>query len=238
MPRELRAGDRGPDVLALQQALHKALGAEARNNQKGDYGSKTVHDVHLFKLGWTKQTSGEVFGSNAWGHIEKYIGLKQQRLLKEAQHLEAQRAAETQEQKIRGLIVAEAVWMLANRGMFVYRQFRPYPSSLRILQARDECDCSSSCTLWYKAGGAVDPNGLGYSGQGYTGTLWGRGEAVQTPAPTDLCFYGNMGNGIPSHVAMCVEPGYVISFGHTPVSKYPVNYRPGEFRGARHYPVT
>jgi cell wall-associated NlpC family hydrolase len=238
MPRSLRAGDSGPDVLALQNALHRALGSKAKNNRRGSYGSLTVADVHLFKLPWQPEAAdGHVFGTTAWAHLAKFLSRQDKALLRKAQELDAAREAESHKQKIRGAIVAEAYWMLAHAGLYTYRQFRPMPPSIRDPIAHDRLDCSSTVTLLYKAGGAVDPNGRGYDGQGYTGTLVSHGASVAVPAPTDLCFYGNMGNGIPSHVAICVEPGWLFSFGHTPPSKYPVGYRT-DYRGARRYSVT
>jgi hypothetical protein len=239
MPRSLRAGDRGPDVLAMQQGLRAALGSTARNSQKGVYGSLTIRDVQAFKRGWTRDLDGQVFGANAWSHLEKYLGAKQRKLIQQAAALEVARQNEAAEARIRGLIVAEANWALANNGLFVYRQVRPMPPSLRVLQARDEVDCSAFVTLCFKAGGAPDPNGRGYDSQGFTGTLWGRGTAIASPGPSDLAFYGRMGGvfgDTPEHVALVVEPGWVVSDGHTPISKYPLHYR-RDYVGSRHYPA-
>jgi cell wall-associated NlpC family hydrolase len=237
MPRSLRAGDRGPDVQALQQGLRKALRDKAVNNGKGVYGSLTVRDVAAFKRAWTSESDGHFAGALVWKHLEQYLGAGQRRLLRQAQALEVARQHESKEQALRGAIVAEAYWALANNGLFVYRQYRPMPASLRVKEARDEVDCSTLVTLCYKAAGAIDPNGLGYNGQGYTGSQWGRGEAIASPQPGDVAFYGNMGNGIPSHEALVVDGGNVISFGHTPISKYPLHYRASDYRGSRRYSV-
>lgn len=237
MPRTLHAGDHGPDVQALQQALRKALAPHARNNARGAYGSLTVRDVSAFKSLWSKDTDGHIAGALVWSHLDKYLGAQQKRLLAKAKALEAAEAAETDEQKIRRAIVAEAYWALANNGLFVYAQFRPMPSSLRVPEAHNRVDCSTFYTLCCKAGGAVDPNGRGYDGQGYTGTLVSHGTPTSSPVPGDAAFYGNMGNGIPSHVAMVVDGGMVISDGHTPISKYPARYRT-DLREFRHYSVT
>jgi hypothetical protein len=237
MPRTLHAGDRGPDVLALQQALRKALAPKSVNSLSGAYGSLTVRDVSAFKAKWSKDTDGYIAGALVWSHLDQYIGAQQKRLLARAAVLEAQEAALTKEQQIRRAIVAQAFWSLANNGRYVYTQKRPMPSSWTAPGAEEGIDCSTSVTLDYKAGGAIDPNGLGYNGYGYTGTLWNHGTATAAPEPSDLAFYGEMTGGIPSHVAIVVEPGWVISFGHTPISKYPIGYRSSDYRGCRHYPV-
>lgn len=60
--------------------------------------------------------------------------------------------------------------------------------------------------------GLKDPNGLGYNGFGYTGTLIQNGKRVSASnlKPGDLVFYGR--HGI-SHVAIYVGSGRVVSHG-------------------------
>jgi hypothetical protein len=214
-----------------------ALGRAAHNNKKGAYGSLTVRDVHAFKGPWTSEADGSVFGAIAWGHLAHYLGRRQRRLLDKAKVLEAERDRETLVVRTRRLIVAEAYWALANHHLFTYRQFRPYPASLRVSEAANTVDCSAFATLCFRAGGAPDPNGRGYDGLGYTGTLWGQGAPTGLPAAGDLAFYGDMGpvfGHAPSHVALVVDGAFVISDGHTPISKYPVRYR-SDYRGSRRY---
>jgi hypothetical protein len=74
-------------------------------------------------------------------------------------------------------------------------------------------DCSAMATWWYFVAGAPDPNGLGYTGVGYTGTQAPRGSARSSwnaPAMA-LVFYGS-GRTI-KHVAMKVKPSLVVSHG-------------------------
>ena len=73
-------------------------------------------------------------------------------------------------------------------------------------------DCSSFATWCYDAAGAPDPNGLGYNGAGYTGTLFPRGVETATAAPGDLVFYGGS-EAVPAHVAIAVGDGHVVSHG-------------------------
>src|ERR1041385_4705411 len=181
MPRTLMAGDKGPDVLALQQALRKALAPHARNTASGAYGSLTVRDVTAFKAKWSKDTDGHVAGALVWSHLDKYLGAQQKRLLQQARGLEAAQEKEDRETTIRRAIVAKAYWALANNGRYVYGQFRPMPASFQASDARDHIDCSTFVTLCYKAGGAIDPNGRGYDGLGYTGTLVSHGTALANP---------------------------------------------------------
>lgn len=239
--RELRAGDRGPDVLALQEALHKALGKAARNRRSGAYGSLTVRDVERFKRAFAPRAAdGHYVGANVWSHLERFLGRAERRLLAQAAALERARSREGRDARIRAQVAAEGHWLLAHRWEFHYAQVRPYASSLRSALARTRTDCSASVTLEWKDGGGPDPNGRGFDGQGYTGTLWGRGELVRVPEPADLAFYGDMGpvfGHAPSHVALEVGDGAVISFGHTPPSRYPRRYRT-DYRGSRRYPTS
>jgi hypothetical protein len=83
-------------------------------------------------------------------------------------------------------------------------------------------DCSSIATWAYWVSEYPDPNGLGYSGVGYTGTLQDHGVKVATPRISDLVFYAN-----PDHVAVYVGGGRVIGFGHQGgPDNDPINYRP------------
>ena len=51
-------------------------------------------------------------------------------------------------------------------------------------------DCSGFVTLCYYLAGAPDPNGLGYSGQGWTGTLLRHLPATDAPRPGDIVVFG------------------------------------------------
>jgi hypothetical protein len=86
-------------------------------------------------------------------------------------------------------------------------------------------DCSSFATWCYWLAGAADPNGLGYNGQGYTGTLAAHGRRASTSRPGDLVFYGG---GFPyTHVAIYIGGGKVVSHGseHGPIV-CDMHYRP------------
>lgn len=72
-------------------------------------------------------------------------------------------------------------------------------------------DCSSFATGCYYIAGLLDPNGLNFNGQGYTGTLAAHGRRVSSPQPGDLVLYGW---GFPyHHVAIYVGGGRVVSHG-------------------------
>ncbi len=69
---------------------------------------------------------------------------------------------------VRRKIVAAARWGIANEPRIHYAEVRPIPLGRALPLTTD---CSGFVTLCYFLAGAPDPNGLGYSGQGYTGTL-------------------------------------------------------------------
>jgi hypothetical protein len=86
-------------------------------------------------------------------------------------------------------------------------------------------DCSSSVTIIYHAAGLRDPNGRGYDGYGYTGTLLAHGRHVTRNRiqPLDLVFYGSSSArpgfpaGAPTHVAMVMDgQGAIFTFGSEP----------------------
>ena len=99
------------------------------------------------------------------------------------------------------------------------------------------CDCSESVTLMFRLAGLRDPNGLGYDGEGYTGTMlthlpvfteWGK-----VHEGTLIVF----GPGTGTHVVMAIKPNgdnpLVYSHGsHAASAIWDLNtertYHPGE----------
>ena len=84
-----------------------------------------------------------------------------------------------------------------------YAQVRPFP--LSIDKKPIKTDCSGGVTLLCKLAGLPDPNKLGYSGYGFTGTLMTANRRVflkQNYQVGDLVIYGEY-PGV--HVAMIVE---------------------------------
>lgn len=116
---------------------------------------------------------------------------------------------------------------------------RPIPDSLFSADAHNAVDCSSFVTLVYKEASVDDPNGNGYDGNGFTGTLWQHGTPVVAPNLGDLVFYrGNASIGsrsIPGHVGVFVGGSMVIEIGsESGVRKLPMNYR-SDIMGYRSY---
>lgn len=93
-----------------------------------------------------------------------------------------------------------------------YSQVRPFPNYAAM--SRTPTDCSGFATDCYEEAGAPDPNGLGYTHFGWTGTMMARGKKVSTATPGDLHFWTG-----PAHVAIDVGNGDIIGWGSPPGPK-------------------
>ena len=123
-------------------------------------------------------------------------------------------------------------WSIRDR--IVYSQTRPMDLN-KPPSYPNPTDCSSFATQCYYAAGAKDPNGRGYDGQGYTGTLLAHGTKINKSqlAIGDLVFYGYTTRsspafpvGSPTHVAIYAGSGMVYSMGSSVgPSYYAINYR-------------
>lgn len=103
---------------------------------------------------------------------------------------------------LRAKIVDYFEWAEAHADLWHYAQVRPIPHDRTKLQKLPvTTDCSGYVTMAYEFAGAPDPNGLGYNGAGYTGTLLQRGERIawydgtrlvmkRQPRPADLIIFG------------------------------------------------
>jgi cell wall-associated NlpC family hydrolase len=104
---------------------------------------------------------------------------------------------------VRQKIVAAARWGIENEPRIHYGEVRPMPLGRTLPLTTD---CSGFVTVCYFLAGAPDPNGRGYDGTGYTGTMLGwlprirRAEAQRG----DLVVWGAYPG---RHVAVVLEPG-------------------------------
>lgn len=208
LKRTLRRGNVGQDARAVKRAMIRAKTYEPPpkgrklNNQ---YGPFTVKAVKKFQSRKGLPADG-IYGPRTHKAALPYFDNYGASLmaLAPAPELGAPR---------RQQVVNEAMWGYNNRGAIHYRQTRPMPSLRAGHRLPQTHDCSGFATACYFRAGAADPNGLGYNGQGYTGTLSTHGRSVSLAAarPGDLVFYGR---GYPySHVAIYAGSGRVISHG-------------------------
>jgi hypothetical protein len=154
----------------------------------------------------------------------------------------------TPEQRIREAIVNAGFFWYHHRSEISYSQARPFQKK-KPPSIPSRWDCSAFVTNCHYAGGAPDPNGRGYDGLGYTGTLKNQGVrvgSVNDLMPGDLVFYGfssgkpGFNPGDPTHVALYVGKfngiPSVLSLGSYPMGFYRYNYR--SINQRRHYKVT
>jgi cell wall-associated NlpC family hydrolase len=104
---------------------------------------------------------------------------------------------------VREKIVAAARWGIANEPRIHYGEIRPMPLARELPLTTD---CSGFVTLCYFLGGAPDPNGLDYSGAGWTGTLLRHLEPIgpEDARRADLVVWGAYPG---HHVALVLERG-------------------------------
>lgn len=103
-------------------------------------------------------------------------------------------------------MVANCRWAIAHRDGFRYEQVRPIPAGLPRRQLPVTTDCSGFVTLMAQWSGIDDPNGRGYNGEGYTGTLLEHlpAAALGRTRPGDIAVFGRF-PGV--HCAVLLEGG-------------------------------
>lgn len=204
LKRTLKSGLVGSDVVALKRALGKVGCYDTPKGKKitNQYGKYCKAGVKKFQKK-KKMPQDGVYGPRTHKQLLPHFDDYGAYLMGRAP------SALT----LRDRVANEATWGYNNRGRISYRQERPMRSLKSGHKLPQVHDCSGYATACYLRAGAPDPNGMGYSGYGYTGTLSTKGRSVSLAAarPGDLVFYGS---GWPyTHVAIYVGFGKVISHG-------------------------
>jgi hypothetical protein len=88
---------------------------------------------------------------------------------------------------LRRKIVAAARWGIANEPRIHYGEVRPIPLGTTLPLTTD---CSGFVTICFYSAGAPDPNGLGYTGLGYTGTMLDHLDETDEPKRGDVVVWG------------------------------------------------
>jgi len=223
--RAVRLNTHGKDCFAIKRALSVAgFGKWGGWGIETLFGPFAVMNLKAFQHKNRLKVDG-VYGLNTHKKLAPHFDAYGRWLLGQVNLI-------SPSQRKRNIIESTAMLGYAHRYAIHYTQ-----SSLRMQGVRNHImpphypiweDCSSWATWEYWVARASDPNGLGYNGQGYTGTLINHGTRVSlSQAKTgDLVFYG-WENGVPGHVATYVGSGRVVSHGSEigPLL-LPVTYRP------------
>jgi cell wall-associated NlpC family hydrolase len=200
--RHLHYGLKGKDVTAVQLALRHAR--YRKENPTGRYGLATKHEVGEFKkhhgihveVGYDDKTHKALWPS---------FGALAHSIYKDAWD---RKHTVTVGQKIVNTALygaSQAASIHYSQGAMRMKDFGPPPN------VPNYTDCSGFATWCYKCAGAPDPNGFGYNGYGYTGTMLLHGTKVSLSSlqKGDLIFYGSP----VSHVTVYVGGGRCVSHG-------------------------
>jgi hypothetical protein len=189
----------GDDVKTLQALLEPYHPGEP----DGEYGPATAAAVKRAKwaLGYPDARCGGSAGPQLVGYLGGAPVPPDFKARQEARKHDAAKALTVRDQ-----IVENARWGIENEPQIHYEQLRPMDAVHEARKLPLHTDCSGFSTLCYAWAGAPDPNGVGFDGQGYTGTLLQHMQRIPLAhvQPGDLVVWG------PSpghHVALVLEPG-------------------------------
>jgi hypothetical protein len=193
VPRvDLTRGAQGSGVAQLQRALVKlrSMTQQQMNTGPGIFGPITEAALKRFQKAHGVDAIG-VYGPKTRAAFVR-LGAKLGRVPKPP-------APGT----LRSKIVAEAKWGIVNKARIHYRQSRPIDGLNKRHKLPLHTDCSGFVTLCYKWAGARDPNGNGYNGAGYTGTLENHMRHIPHAQihPGDLCLWKGR------HVSLVIAAG-------------------------------
>lgn len=253
-PRPIRRGMVGKDVLAHKRAISRA---RPDLYPWADF-SPVAGDVFMRAVIKWKQSKGmntqPILGKAAHERLERTRSLTHpDEWAFDAYAVKLARdywktTQVSHEDRVRQAIVDAAFYWYAHRAQIAYSQARPFQVG-KPLWVPSRLDCSGFFTDCHFAGGAPDPNGRDYDGQGYTGTLIDHGtrvDSIRDLRKGDGIFYGRSSSrpgfpaGSPTHVAVYVglihDVPMVVSNGHYPMGFYKWNYR-SDVNQLRHYRV-
>lgn len=209
--RSIKLGSVGPDCYAVKRALSKAgfgpWGGWGRRPRL--FGPYAVRNLKSFQRKNRLKADG-VYGRETHRKLAPYFDDYGRWLLGQTKIL-------TTSDMRRQVIVSTAMHGFSNRYGIHYTQswmrMQGVKQRLRPPAYPKYEDCSSFATWCYWVAGASDPNGLGYNGYGYTGTLANNGRKISSAymKPGDLIFFGRYPH---NHVTIYVGNGRSVSHGN------------------------
>ena len=224
----------GEDVKHAQTHLNKYLGSHAPALPvDGHFGNETGQHCRLAKLrlGYPKTKCRRTYGPTLDGYLtserKPSAAMKQRAATykKAADSIGAKRKA----------IVSQAKWGVSHGGSIHYEQLRPIDGIHQVHKLPLRTDCSGFVTLCYKWAGAPDPNGLNYSGYGYTGSLLSHLHGITKGQllPGDVIVYGDYPG---HHTVLYIGGGMVISQGkEDDPHEYTIEAMDEKMYGPTHY---
>jgi Putative peptidoglycan binding domain len=226
----------GTPLTIVQRALKRKY---PNVKAKGYFGSATRDALVDIQRRAKLPITGNI-GIKTWQILNGYyLNDREKTQIRDYVVAKRRAAARASADVSRGAVIAQmnraALVMINNKGRVHYTQ-----GPLRMQGVRKHLhlpnypiweDCSSAVTWLFYQAGAPDPNGLGYNGYGFTGTLVAHGTRININdiAPGDLVLYGPGPNR--SHVGMAMKGqgprAYCFSHGSEGGPLYvPASYRP------------
>jgi len=198
--------ERGADVKTAQTRLHNH-GFLAAEDVDGVFGphSALACEVAKYRLGYAsadiKPTYGDLLDSLLKGTTKP-----SKEMVKRANARKGISFQKFEEQALRARIVTIAHWGISNTHAIHYQQRRPIDGINHPYQLPLYTDCSGFVTLCYKWSGSPDPNGRGFDGEGYTGTLLSHCRPIYKAQLElgDIVVWGNFPG---HHTALVIERG-------------------------------
>lgn len=192
----------GEELKPLQERL-KAAGIY-HGAIDGIFGEGTgkACQVAKYRLGYPSRAVEETGGQRLLDFLRGAKPLPPTYKLRRRQRGYADQSAED---ALRQRIVDNAKWGVANTAAIHYQQSRPIDGHRRLRKLPLYTDCSGFVTDCYEwAGAKVDPNGLGFDGFGWTGTMLAHGQTIPLfeAKPADLVIWGTYPG---HHVAVIVD---------------------------------
>lgn len=228
--RGLTKGSKGADVLAVERALEK-LKYLPKGTPDNVYGPGTSKAVQKFQRDKKLKPATGDYGPRTHDALVKAggfsaVGAATMRNVHRALTKHGGRADMRQAAMIMFKYTVNIHYTQTSKRMQIVRTQLNTLAKLEA-QCRKSLyeDCSSSTTGIYYIGRMPDPNGLGYNGQGYTGTQINHGRRSATAPFGALIFYTNA-SGAVSHVTMSMGDGTCFSHGNEAApQRLPNNYR-------------
>lgn len=199
--RQLKSGATGKDVIAVKRAL-KAAGFGRGLLFTPVFGPQAVANVKRFQQAHRIPATG-VYGVKTHRALAAFFDAKGGKLLAAAAPKHTAPKPAKKPDGARERFVDICRWAIANSAQIHYAETRPMPITVKAKTLPLTVDCSGSTTLFAKWAGAPDPNGLGYNGEGFTGTLMNHCRKISRNQvrPGDLAVFGSYPG---HHVAVVV----------------------------------